>query len=164
MSNYQSYLIIHNVSKDSNFGYLIRTANAMGSQIIMVGRKNFGKGGAVGQTRNTPVQHFLALQDAAAHVKKLGCDIVGIEIMPESNPIGSLPFTRSTAFMFGNEGEGLVKSQRKLCDSFVYVPQFGTAVSMNVNAATAIVLHRFAEWAGFQETARDGYQFRSGSR
>lgn len=125
----------------------------------MVGRKHFGKTGAVGNTRNTPVRHFVSLREAVCFLREQDCEIVGIEIMPEAKPIGTLPFSRSTAFMFGNEGEGLTPSQREQCDSFVYIPQYGSAVSMNVNTATAIVLHRFAEWACFKETPRSENQF-----
>ena len=159
MRDIQSHLIIHNVSKEANFGFLIRTANALGANIVVVGRKHYGKTGAVGGTRRTPVNHFLTLREAVTELRSNGCSIVGVEIMPEAKPIGTLPFVGSTAFMFGNEGEGLNLSQQKLCDSFVYVPQFGTATCMNVNSATAIVLHRFAEWAGFDEAPRMGTRF-----
>ena len=46
-----------------------------------------------------------------------------------------------------------------LCDELVYVPQHGSAVSLNVNVATAIVLHHFAQWAQYAETPREGNQF-----
>ena len=33
------------------------------------------------------------------------------------------PFSRSTAFMMGNEGSGLSAKQMQACDAFVYIPQ-----------------------------------------
>ena len=42
--------------------------------------------------------------------------------------------------MMGNEGEGLSKKQIGMCDQLVYIPQYGSAVSLNVNVAAGIVL------------------------
>lgn len=41
-----------------------------------------------------------------------------------------------TAFMFGNEGTGMTEKQLRLCDSLVYIPQFGYGTaSLNVSNA-----------------------------
>lgn len=61
--------------------------------------------------------------------------------------------------MMGNEGEGLSKKQIALCDDLVYIPQFGNAVSLNVNVAAGIVLQHFATWAAFPETAVEDHKF-----
>ena len=159
MSNHKSYLFLFNVSKKSNFGFLIRTANAFGAGIILIGRKKYSSLGAVGGTRRTPVHHFFSLSEGVDFVRESGCKVVGVEIMPQARSICDDPFSGSTAFMIGNEGTGLEPWQADLCDGFVYVPQFGTAVSLNVNVATAICLHRFAEWAQFSECPKIGNQF-----
>ncbi|KAL5678211.1 hypothetical protein ACJX0J_014342, partial [Zea mays] len=36
-----------------------------------------------------------------------GCDICGVEITDDAQPVTAHPFRRSTAFLFGNEGTGL---------------------------------------------------------
>jgi len=159
MQRHKSYLFLFNVSKKSNFGFLIRTANAFGAEIVLIGKKKYSSIGAVGGTRRTPVQHFFSLPDGVAFVREMGCRVLGVEIMPEAKSICDDPFTGSTAFMIGNEGTGLEPWQAKLCDDFVYVPQYGTAVSLNVNVATSICLHRFADWAGWPECPRQGNQF-----
>lgn len=57
-----------------------------------------------------------------------------------------------TAFMLGNEGQGLSPRQMALCDSFVYIPQYGAGTaSLNVAVACSIVLHHFALWAGARQ-------------
>lgn len=58
--------------------------------------------------------------------------------------------------MMGNEGHGLTEAQKAMCDGFVYIPQFGKGTaSLNVSVAAAIVMHRFASWAGYEEQVRD---------
>ena len=155
----QSYLVLNNVAKDSNFGFLIRTANAFGAVPIIVGRKRFSRGGACAGTHRTPVLHFLSLDEAISFAKDQNCDVCGIEIMPNAVPVHSQPFTKSTLFVVGNEGEGLSDRQKDCCDFFTYIPQFGNAVSLNINLAAGIVLHHFATWADFQESPRVGEKF-----
>lgn len=51
------------------------------------------------------------------------------------------------------------QNQMAICDSFVYIPQYGAGTaSLNVACAASIVLHHFAVWAGFQERQREGYK------
>ena len=58
--------------------------------------------------------------------------------------------------MLGNEGSGLSPTQLAQCDALVYIAQHGGGTaSLNVACAAAIVLHRFTEWAGYREAARD---------
>ena len=155
----ESFLILHNIAKGSNFGFLIRTANAFGAEVIVVGRKHFSRRGANAKTRYTRMHRFYTLQEAVEFTRARGCQICGVEIAPDALPVTKRPFERSTAFMVGNEGEGLSPKQMEMCDKLIYVPQHGTAVSLNVNVAGAIVLHHFAQWAEFTEAPRAGHQF-----
>ncbi len=161
MAGERSFLILFNISKQSNFGFLIRTANAFAAEPVIIGRRTWRARGAVAGTRRTPVHHFYSLDDGMAFVRAAGCRITGIEILPEARSVCDDPFQGPTAFMVGNEGTGLTPQQIERCDDFVYVPQYGTAVSLNVNAATAIVLQRFAIWSGRTECPRLGMKFRS---
>ncbi|MEE2641466.1 MAG: TrmH family RNA methyltransferase [Planctomycetota bacterium] len=155
----QSFLVLNNIAKDSNFGFLLRTANAFGAVPIVVGRKRYSRGGAAAGTSRTPVFHFLTLDEAVDFVKKHDARILGIEIMPQARPVHQQPFVGPTAFVVGNEGEGLNDRQKAICDEFVYIPQYGNAVSLNINLATGIVLHHFALWANYAESPREGEKF-----
>ena len=43
----KSYLFLFNVAKRTNFGFLIRTANAFGTELIVVGKRKYSTIGAV---------------------------------------------------------------------------------------------------------------------
>ena len=161
MADIESYLIIFNIAKNSNFGFLIRTAEAFGTTPIIVGRKHFSRRGATAGTRRTRMLRFYSLQEACDFVRQRGCQVCGVEIDPAADAIGEANFQGPTAFMMGNEGEGLTEPQRQFCDRLVYIPQFGVAVSLNVNVAAGIVLHHFARWAGYEETMRIENQYRA---
>jgi len=151
----KSYLVLVNIAKRSNFGNLIRMANAMGAaEVVIVGRRAFREFGAFGTTRGIRKRHFYTLDEACEYLRDVGCSIVGVELTDDAAPITTHPFHGTTAFMVGNEGDGLNAHQLAGCDTCVYIPQYGTAASLNVNVATAIVLHPFATWAGFTENER----------
>lgn len=155
-----SYLVIYNIMKDLNFGFLMRTASALGvTEIVVIGKRHFDVGGACGTNRAIRKRHFHDLTTAVAYLRSKGCSICGIEITPDAVPVNSHPFRGSTAFMVGNESSGLSESQMQLCDYFVYIPQFGAASCVNVNVAAGIVLHHFSIWAQFPESPREGYKF-----
>ena len=47
-----------------------------------------------------------------------------------------------------------------LCDSFVYIPQYGAGTaSLNVTVAASILLQHFALWAGYPERERAQHKF-----
>lgn len=88
-----------------------------------------------------------------------------MEITDTAQAVQGHPFTTDTAFMMGNEGTGLSPKQLALCDSFVYIPQHGRGTaSLNVNVATAIVLHHFAIWAQVPEAPRSGFKYELADR
>lgn len=91
--------------------------------------------------------------------------MLGVEIDDQALPVQARPFQGNTAFMLGNEGQGLSEKQMRLCDGFVYIPQHGEGTaSLNVTVAASIVLHHFALWAGLPERAREGAKFAVGER
>jgi hypothetical protein len=48
---------------------------------------------------------FVSLQD------ERGCDICGVEITDDAQPVTAHPFRRSTAFLFGNEVGRILRIQ-----------------------------------------------------
>ena len=155
----ESYLILFNIAKEQNFGALIRSANAFGSNVLVVGKKKTSNVGATARTRLTPMRHFYTLGDAVGFCRTAGCEVLGLEIDHRAASVADQPFSGPTAFLIGNEGEGLTQSQRNHCDRLVTIRQFGTALCLNVNVATAIALHHFAEWSGRPATEISGAKF-----
>lgn len=156
----ESYLVLFNIAKKTNFGNLIRTANAFGvTEVIIVGRRAYYEFGSFGTAGHTRKRHAYTLEDAVAMLRERGCTICGVEIVDQAVPVHEHPFHGPTAFMMGNEGLGLNERQIAHCDQFVYIPQYGTGASLNVNVAAGIVLHQFAVWAQLVESRREGCKF-----
>jgi tRNA G18 (ribose-2'-O)-methylase SpoU len=150
------YLLFHNISKKQNIGTMLRSAAAFGVHEVITAGGRFSSFGSKGADRHVPIREFEKLTDATSYLRKRGVKIVGIEICEGAINVASRPFTGSTCFFPGNEGEGLIEMQKAQCDYFVKIRQVGNGTaSLNVATATAIVLHTFVEWAGFKENERE---------
>jgi len=156
------FIIVHNISKRHNIGTLARSASAFGvAEVCLVGSRQFNAFGSHGATEHVAFRHFPTLEECCKALREQeGCDIVGVEITDGAQPVHERPFKGPTAFMIGNEGQGLSPRQMALCDSFVYITQYGSGTaSLNVTVATTVVLHHFALWAGYHEHSRDGFKY-----
>ena len=155
-------ILIYHVAKKSNIGTILRSAVALGvREIVVVGKggklQTFGNKGTVQYVK---FSNFENLAAAVAYLKADGFSIVGVEISDTALDVASHPFTGNTCFMFGNEGQGLIDKAIAVCDRLVYIKQMGCGTaSLNVAVAAGIVLHHFATWAKYPETARAGQKF-----
>ena len=62
--------------------------------------------------------------------------------------------------MLGNEGEGLIPAMKKICDYFVYIPQYtNKTASLNVAVAGSIIFHHFSVWADYEQAEMHGEKF-----
>ncbi|XP_051152888.1 uncharacterized protein LOC127266617 [Andrographis paniculata] len=158
---YESFVVVHNIAKRHNVGTLARSATAFGvAELILVGRRDFNAFGSHGSTSHLRFRHFHSLSLARSFLKERDCDICGVEITDDAVAVNKHPFTKSTAFLLGNEGTGLSAKECEICDFFVYIPQYGGGTaSLNVTVAASIVLHHYAVWAGFPERTREGSKF-----
>ncbi len=156
------YVIVSHLSKKANVGTLLRCASAFGVREVLVAgnRRQLQTFGAQGTQRHVCLRYFDSLEAAAAYARARGCSVCGIEIKPESRALTSRPFSGPTAFILGNEGQGLHDKQVAICDWFCHIPQYGCGTaSLNVAVAAGIVFQHFASWAQYPERAREGEKF-----
>ena len=107
-----------------------------------------------------PTRFFDSLSQVRDYCDTSNIKICGIEILPESRPIHEQPFLGDTLFLLGNEGSGLNENQIKICDHFVYIPQYTDKTgSLNVAIAGSIIFHHFAMWAKYKESSREGQKY-----
>ncbi len=76
----------------------------------------------------------------AAWARREGATVVGAAAGAETPYRGADYGSRSVVLM-GSEREGLSPEQREFCDRTVAIPMLGTADSLNLAVATALVLY-----------------------
>jgi tRNA G18 (ribose-2'-O)-methylase SpoU len=125
-----SYVVVGNLQSGTNIGRIIRSATVFGAaELVVVGQKKFNTFGDHGTRFGMKTVHFYRPVDALAYLRaEKGATVLGIEIEPTAKPLitydkstgqAAFPFQGPTAFVFGNEGEGMSAGFRAICDDFV---------------------------------------------
>lgn len=86
-----------------------------------------------------PWRYFSEAAEAAIWAKNSGRMLVAIENSDDAIPIWEARFDLSSAFMLGNEADGLNPEIAKMADISVYFPQTGTRKCINVSSTAAVV-------------------------
>lgn len=139
-------VLLDGVSDVRNFGAIARTCECAGVGALIVPAKG---GAAVNQDAiktsagallRLPTCKVPNLRTALYYLKEQGFAVVGAtEKATES--LYSYAFEGPTALVMGAEGQGISASVRALCDAELSIPMLGSIGSLNVSAATAIVLY-----------------------
>ena len=180
-NNPSSYVVVSNLQSGANIGNILRSASIFGcEECIVVGQRRYRLTGEHGSRLDLPRRHMWSHADVKEYLHGKGVRIYGIEIMENATPvmrydadtgIVHFPFNREytgSAFIFGNEGNGLSAKQRAICDEFVFVPQQrggtrvgggGGSASLNVACAAAVILQAYCMWAGYSSARREGEKF-----
>ena len=87
-----------------------------------------------------PVADVVNIARSLEELKKAGVWTVGLDADAEMSYY-EWDLTLPTALVVGAEGHGLRRLVRERCDQVVSIPMLGHVGSLNVSAATAIVLY-----------------------
>lgn len=154
---HEAVLILENIRSAQNVGAIFRTADAIGiSKIYLVGytpapldkfnrpRKEIAKT-ALGAETTIPWE---SVPDSLALIEKLKNEkftVVAVE--QTSNSIDYKKFAPAgrTAFLFGNEVDGVLPETLEVVDQVIEIPMRGKKESLNVATALGIVLFRLLD-------------------
>jgi len=146
------YVILHNIRSVQNVGAIFRTADGAGVfKIFLTGYTpapidRFGRPRtALEKTAlgATDMVQWEVCEDATALVSQLereGIEIVSVEQHAEAIPYTEQTFTHDTAFIFGNEVEGVPEALSLAADAIVHIPMRGKKESLNVSTTAGIIL------------------------
>lgn len=149
-------LILPDIRSAHNVGSIFRTADAAGvGKIYLTGitpapldrfgrpRSDIAKA-ALGAELSVPWEHKARILPLLARLKKAGFVLVAIEQSEDSVDYKKvkIPKGQKTAFIVGNEVEGLPENILARCDSVAEIPMSGTKESLNVSVAAGIALFR----------------------
>ena len=144
-SKFPTVLLLDGVSDVRNFGAIARTCECAGVGALILPAKG---GAAVNQDAiktsagallRIPTCKVPNLKTALYYLKESGYTITGT-VSGAERSIYDADYCRPTAFVMGAEGKGISDGVMQLCDQLVSIPQLGEIGSLNVSAATAIVL------------------------
>ena len=136
--------VAQNFQKKVNIGTLLRCADAgMAREVVVVGRRRWSKGGAMGGTRCVPYRHFYTPRDVIDYLKSSGMSIVAVEKDNRSVSLFDCVYPPGPAFVLGNEVYGVHQDFLEAADLIVEIPMYGIIQSLNVAVAGAVVMYDY---------------------
>jgi TrmH family RNA methyltransferase len=142
-------LVAVETSEPGNAGTLIRIADAMGADAVVLAGDSVdpynGKclRASAGSIFALPVLEAPELPALMAALRQAGLTILATALDGEL-PLPEADLTAPTAWMFGSEAHGLSHGVASHADARVCIPMGGGAESLNVAAAAAICLYQSA--------------------
>lgn len=144
-----SLVLLSGVQDPHNVGAIIRSAAAFGaSAVLMPQQKQSPITAAVikasaGMAFQLPLVTIPSVQTALAMLKKRG--FTAYALAAGTQNISEALFGSPSVFVLGNEGFGVDKAVRALCDKTLSIPMHRRAESLNVAAAAAVTLHAWSQ-------------------
>ena len=137
------------VSEPGNAGTLIRLADAMGADAVVLAGHGVdpynGKclRASAGSIFSLPVLEVADTEDLIAALQGIGVRVLATTLDGETS-LDDVDLAGPTAWLFGPEAHGLASDVAALADVRVHIPMRGGAESLNVAAAAAICLYQSA--------------------
>lgn len=152
-------VVAEGISDTDNMGSLFRNAAALGAAGIVLSPDCCDP--LYRKAVRTSVGHALSLPfaicsdwpgDLARLRDEWGLTIVGAETLPEARPPSDLPRLERVAVLVGSEGYGLSEGAVAHCDALCEIPMALPEASLNVAAATAVMLYALLESGSKRDT------------
>ena len=128
-----------------NLGACLRSANAAGVDAVLLPKRRIAPVGstvmkvAQGGFEELTIAEIVNLARTLKWLQEKEVWIIGADAAGESIWESDID-NRSVALVVGDEGKGLRRLTKELCDEMVSIPMFGTVESLNVSVATGILL------------------------
>ncbi|GAB4544465.1 MAG: 23S rRNA (guanosine(2251)-2'-O)-methyltransferase RlmB [Pleurocapsa sp.] len=139
-------ILADGIADPHNLGAIIRTAEAMGIQgIVIPQRRATGVTSTVmkvaaGALENMAIARVVNLNQAIAQLKEAGFWIYGT-VAQSSKFLHTIDFSGAVGLVVGSEGKGLSSLTQDSCDQLVTIPLSGKTPSLNASVATAIAIY-----------------------
>ena len=139
-------IVLDNVRSLSNIGSFFRTADAFRiGEIFLCGitacppHREIHKT-ALGAEESVKWRYFETTEDACKYLKDNNYKINAVEQIEGSVMLNDFIPEQRSAYIFGNEVDGVDDDILQYCDTAVEIPQEGTKHSLNVSISGGIVM------------------------
>lgn len=140
-------IVLDNVRSLSNIGSFFRTADAFRiGEIFLCGitacppHREIHKT-ALGAEESVKWRFFETTEDACKYLKENNYKINAVEQIEDSVMLNDFVPENRSAYIFGNEVDGVDDEILQYCDNAVEIPQEGTKHSLNVSISAGIVMY-----------------------
>lgn len=139
--------LLQSVEYPANVGSIFRVADAVGlTELVLTGitptppNPTIDKVGRY-KSIKAPWGYEKDPLAVIAQLKANGYQIVAVELTETAVPYHQYDYTQKTCLVVGHEDHGVTKAVLNACDAAVFLPMYGSGLSLNVHVALSIVLY-----------------------
>lgn len=146
-------LMLDQIQDPRNLGAIIRTANAVEADGVIIPKNNAAEitatvhKASAGSTAYTPISKVTNLAQTIEQLKSLGIWVVGTADDAEMR-YTSADFSVPLCIVLGNEGDGIRRLVKQKCDYLVHLPMLGQISALNVSVTAGVLLYEVLRQRG----------------
>ena len=144
-------IVLDNIRSLSNVGAFFRTADAFRIKALYLcgitacpPHREIHKT-ALGADETVKWRYFPTTEEACLQLRADHYQMFAVEQVEDSVPLQRFSFLPQTAYIFGNEVDGVSEEALPYCDGAIELPQEGTKHSLNVSVCAGIVMWKIFE-------------------
>lgn len=138
------HVAIENYQHDYNIGTIVRSANAFNvAGVHIIGKRHWNRRGAMATEKYLTLFHHPDVTAFKSWAGANNLDIIGVDNIPGSVTLKEFSLPSQAVYVFGQEGPGLSAEIQAICQTIIFIEQYGSTRSINLGVAAGIILY---EW------------------
>ena len=148
------YILLEDIQDPGNLGTMIRTGEGAGIAGAIMTRETVDIfnpkviRATMGSIYRVPFIYVDSLPEAIHMLQQKGIKVYAAHLKGESY-YDACDYTLGSAFLIGNEGNGLKDATADLADQYVKIPMSGKVESLNAAIATSLFMYEAKRQRGF---------------
>ena len=140
------FLLLENIQDPGNLGTMLRTGEGAGVSVIIMSRDTVDLynpkviRSTMGSIYRVPFYYADDFAAAVHQVQQAGVSVYAAHLRGK-NSYACQDYTKGTAFLIGNEGNGLREETAELADCYIRIPMEGKVESLNAAVASSILMY-----------------------
>lgn len=140
------FVILEDLQDPGNLGTIVRTGEGAGVTAVLMTKNTVDIynpktiRATMGSVYRVPFVYVDDIQDTIKSLHNAGIKTYAAHLKGE-NYYDSFSFKEGTAFLIGNEGNGLKQSTADLADFYLKIPMEGQVESLNAAIATSLLMY-----------------------
>ena len=138
------FLVLENLQDPGNLGTVLRSGEAAGADGIVMSRDTVDIynpkviRATMGSVYRMPFCYVEDLEDAIGQMKQAGTEVFAAHLEGKKS-YDQCDYRKASAFLIGNEGNGLTERVSQLADVRIRIPMEGKVESLNAAVAASLL-------------------------
>ncbi len=139
-------MVLEDIQDPGNLGTILRTGEGAGITGVIMSKETVDIfnpktiRATMGSIYRVPFLYVDSLRETIERLKRNNVSIYAAHLKGDRN-YSQINYTRGTAFLIGNEGNGLKDETAALADTYLKIPMEGRVESLNAGVASAILMY-----------------------